>query len=111
MNLFPGKKQNLWHWDYSPQLLDYQYLQIIRYRIKEMLLHRQRDSNLLIGLMDKNRWEVLQKHKINNKKTGKQTEFAKPKLLLTLFLTEHIYSPSQIIITRYDDSCKFLIKK
>jgi len=54
---------------------------------------------------------VTQKHTINNKYTGKQTEFAKPKLLLTLFLTGHIYSPSQIVITRYDDSCKFFFIK
>jgi hypothetical protein len=37
---------------------DYQYLQIIRHLIKEMLLHRQTDRNLLIGQMDKNRWKV-----------------------------------------------------
>jgi len=67
MNLFPGKNQNLWHLDYSPQVLDYQYLLIIRYQIKEMWLYRQTDRNLLIGLMDKNRWKVAQKHTINNK--------------------------------------------
>jgi len=62
--------------------------------------------------MDKNRWKVSQKHTVNNKQTGKQTEFAKPKLLLTLFLTGHTYNSSQIVITRYDYSCKFfLIKK
>jgi hypothetical protein len=35
MKLFSGKKQNLWSWDYSSQVLDYQDFQII---IEEILL-------------------------------------------------------------------------
>jgi hypothetical protein len=38
MKLFSGKKQNLWFWDYSPQVPDYQDFRIIGRQIKGILL-------------------------------------------------------------------------
>jgi hypothetical protein len=37
--LFSGKKQNFWSWDYSPLVLDYQNLWITRHWIKGSLLY------------------------------------------------------------------------
>jgi hypothetical protein len=36
---FYGEKQNDWRWDYYPQVLDYQGIQIIDCQIKGVLLH------------------------------------------------------------------------
>ena len=41
MKPFFGKKQNFWSWGYSPQVPDYQNLQIFRHQIKGILLYYQ----------------------------------------------------------------------
>ena len=41
IQLFFGKKENLWSWGYSPQVPDYQDFHIFRHQIKGILLYYQ----------------------------------------------------------------------